>query len=516
MQSAENSDEVSRFWSHILMYLHAYTGFYFSIRSGNWNLRNACLPKLTELFFAYFRNKYEELACQNINDITQWSNEFLWHFQQGEWTVSITGNKFHNVAIDEGHEQVINKRLKELTARPSEYQTVTLANFMAFLDKIMSGMEQIVFKFSKRKSYHYYTVSKYVNLMHDKLRSKGIFSLSQTRKLKNILNEKSHELTNEQCFDLLNVAQIGKERMCTYIKQYIFNPPLEVPKKRRRRKLKTFTRQKATKQSQTSKVSRLTKLLKGLNTQIQKVGHFMDRILEFPLAISDELGEMRARQKSIIKDTLLEHESLAPIFQITNPIRLTESPTEIIIDFLKFIHSPPSPIVQTYKQLAEEMWNQVVIKLGFGRGGKIVTLVIDKPTFLPKIRDMLHTERHRKLKGGVKIPKIISDTEKILHGDMYVGALADGAYTSHLISYLCHYFLEKGKTVLKPGQSLIIDSDAMGNSPKCSQLGSVLPMTSRTNDKGEADCGVWFHAKASHCESILVLAGDTDIYICMV
>ena len=99
----------------------------------------------------------------------------MWYFQKGEWTLSISGNKFHTVAVDESHEQMINKRLTELTAIPSEYQTVTLANSMAFLDKIMSCMEKMVFIFSNRKSYHYITVSKYVNLIHKKLKSQCIF-----------------------------------------------------------------------------------------------------------------------------------------------------------------------------------------------------------------------------------------------------------------------------------------------------------------------------------------------------
>ena len=34
--SKQNTNETKKFWSQILIYLHAYTGFYFSIRSGNW------------------------------------------------------------------------------------------------------------------------------------------------------------------------------------------------------------------------------------------------------------------------------------------------------------------------------------------------------------------------------------------------------------------------------------------------------------------------------------------------
>ena len=49
-QQLECEDEIGKFWNLVLRYLHAYTGFYVSIRSGNFNFRNACLPILTELF----------------------------------------------------------------------------------------------------------------------------------------------------------------------------------------------------------------------------------------------------------------------------------------------------------------------------------------------------------------------------------------------------------------------------------------------------------------------------------
>ena len=50
--SKQNTNETSKFWSQLLIYLHAYIGFYFAIRSGNnyWLLRNSCLKVLTKLF----------------------------------------------------------------------------------------------------------------------------------------------------------------------------------------------------------------------------------------------------------------------------------------------------------------------------------------------------------------------------------------------------------------------------------------------------------------------------------
>ena len=38
-----NKDQTSRFWVDILHFLRAYVGYYFSVRSGNWLLRNSCL-----------------------------------------------------------------------------------------------------------------------------------------------------------------------------------------------------------------------------------------------------------------------------------------------------------------------------------------------------------------------------------------------------------------------------------------------------------------------------------------
>ncbi len=52
----------------------------------------------------------------------------------GEWTASLTGRPHHNVALDEAHEMVINRRLKQITSRASHFRTVELADFMAYLE----------------------------------------------------------------------------------------------------------------------------------------------------------------------------------------------------------------------------------------------------------------------------------------------------------------------------------------------------------------------------------------------
>ena len=126
------NDQVACFWSKMLVYLHAYVGFYFSIRSGNWSLRNSCLKILNELFFAYSRDKYEVLTINALSDVYTYPGSMIEYFQDGQWTVSIKGRPYHSVALDEAQECVINRKLKQITTRASHFRMVDLADFLAY------------------------------------------------------------------------------------------------------------------------------------------------------------------------------------------------------------------------------------------------------------------------------------------------------------------------------------------------------------------------------------------------
>ena len=90
-----NNDEVSRFWAELLTILNAYMGLYFSIRSGNFMLRNACVKQIAPIFFAYSRDKYEELTLTNLQDYMTFPQELLDELMEGKWTVSLKGNPYH-------------------------------------------------------------------------------------------------------------------------------------------------------------------------------------------------------------------------------------------------------------------------------------------------------------------------------------------------------------------------------------------------------------------------------------
>ena len=99
--------------------------------------------------FAYNHNKYEELCCTAIMDTLTLPADLIKKFLSGGWTVRVRGRPFHNLALDEAHESVINlrlKRLKTITSRPSHFRTVELSNFMSYLDKVVRGFESLVYR----------------------------------------------------------------------------------------------------------------------------------------------------------------------------------------------------------------------------------------------------------------------------------------------------------------------------------------------------------------------------------
>lgn len=74
-----------------------------------------------------------------IMDTLTLPDDVLQRFLNGEWTVSVKGRSYHNIAFDEAHKSIINLCLKTITSRPSHFRTVELSNFMSYLDKIVTG-----------------------------------------------------------------------------------------------------------------------------------------------------------------------------------------------------------------------------------------------------------------------------------------------------------------------------------------------------------------------------------------
>ena len=124
----------------MLWYLNAYVAYSCAIRFAIWPLRISSLKIITQLLLAYSHNKYYEYMSMTTiyNSLT--CHE-LHQFYNGEWTCSIHGKSYHNLAI-KAHECISNNRVKNIISRPSYFRTVELADFIAYADKVVSGLQK--------------------------------------------------------------------------------------------------------------------------------------------------------------------------------------------------------------------------------------------------------------------------------------------------------------------------------------------------------------------------------------
>ena len=60
-------------------------------------------------------DKYEVLGIRTLADTYTYPDEVLKLFQDGQWTMSVKGRPYHNLALDEAHECIINRKLKQIT-----------------------------------------------------------------------------------------------------------------------------------------------------------------------------------------------------------------------------------------------------------------------------------------------------------------------------------------------------------------------------------------------------------------
>ena len=95
---------------------HAYMCLHSAIRTANWNLRLSSLKEMTPLFFAYDRDHYQKILPCHFADLLSFPQNIM-DCLKSAWTVSLKGNRDHNVALDEAHEMCINKDLKGAVVR---------------------------------------------------------------------------------------------------------------------------------------------------------------------------------------------------------------------------------------------------------------------------------------------------------------------------------------------------------------------------------------------------------------
>ena len=240
----------------------------------------------------------------------------------------------------------------------------------------------------------------------------------------------------------------------------------------------------------------------------------MCRIQTFPLplALCNAHGEMRSCTKSEFRDVILN------LFPSSDAI-VTQCPLingnssndhELIIDFLFMLHQPPPPDM-TFSNYVNYLWNRLILKLGAYRGAKVIRIVVDKPSYLPKPRELLHKSRSSKTGIMNKQDCSISDDGALPHCKAYQTMLANPELKKQYILYLMTKFIELTCSNKLPVHVIL---DYEGIACPCIIYNGVkfdLPMIQNENE--EADYNVWYHCMTSTSQNCIILGSDTDIWV---
>ncbi len=541
--SSHNQDQVSCFWAITLIQLNSYLGYYFAIRSGNWHLRNSCLKAILPLFFAYCRDKYEELSTTALMDTYNFPAHIQDLFLAGQWTVSQRGKPYHNIALDEAHECIINLRLKAITARPSHFRTVELADFLSYLDTIVHSLKAFLHHYraspsEQRKRYICQRTTRMIPLLEDVTLFRT--STEEVTQLSNIFDSTPKQLDSSCIHDLLTFQTVGADRLVTYVKQYILpttepdsrpeqltdpdsrrkqpkKDTVSRPKRRKRlRKLCTFSSRPAPAREQKRRVNELENIARNAMQILQDHG-ITEQTSPYPLALADIHGNMRVGTKSNFLPTLKAHSHFLPAFQDTCPLlsQLSShrdvSDVCVIVDFLYFIHIPPTPDIVSFYDFFTSLWARIVQKYAIHHQCKRIYIVIDKPEYLPPPRLLVHQSRSKRSGSYAGPTPKITDSATIPHGKNYTALLSSATFKADLLDYLTKQFITHSVQVTKTYPfHLLLGSPSI---PVPALVSNGLVTEQHPNKHGEADYAIWYHTIHTPSQHIVIVSSDTDTWV---
>ena len=134
------------FWDEfVLSNCLGYINLFLAIRSANWNLRLGSLKVMAPVFSAFDRTNYRRLIPQHLANCLLLQHNISAAFSEGGFAVSILGNAWHSVAIDECHEMLIIRDLKDAVTHPGKNSINQVALSFPFKSRNLRNIQNEVF-----------------------------------------------------------------------------------------------------------------------------------------------------------------------------------------------------------------------------------------------------------------------------------------------------------------------------------------------------------------------------------
>ena len=229
-------DDTWKFWARFVF--EPYIALFIAIRIENWHLRMAALKMMAANFTAFGHPNYQKLITNHVLDVLHMPTELLECFQNGGFAVSISGHAFHSVGLDESHEMLINKHVKQTVIRPSKEYISRIARYIPsrvkciehlkkqlFSDRHSQNVAKIPIRFTADPSVTKGEAN--IQAQLNKLEEVKLLPLEITANRGLVNSFRGLVATDSQKHDLLNFHQIGSDIFETRIEAYNYTQKSE-------------------------------------------------------------------------------------------------------------------------------------------------------------------------------------------------------------------------------------------------------------------------------------------------
>ena len=237
IQNMARTDETWRFWVQFVFEdAMAYVSLFLAIRSRNWDLRLASIKSMAAVFAAFDHPTYQRLISQHLEDVLVMPAPLRTMFRQGGFVMSISGTPWHSVAIDEGHEMLINKDCKSSIIHPLPDYINRITQHLPYRSKAIKNIQLQLFPSQQEKKPLFTTpfsttpsqlkCEQNIQAQMHVIMEVGVLSIvDKNRGLKNMFTKK--EANEAQTYDLLNFQIIGQREFLQRIAAVILKHRIE-------------------------------------------------------------------------------------------------------------------------------------------------------------------------------------------------------------------------------------------------------------------------------------------------
>ncbi len=521
-----DSDDTWKFWSgFVFTDCQPYISLFLAIRSENWFLRLASVKLMAANFTAFDHPIYQRLISQHIVDVLHMPAELLKYFERGGFALSVTGKVLHSVGLDECHEMLINKDVKQAIVKPTINIINRIVNYIPHRVKTMDNFKTQIFPPKKvsaskaspimyKSEHNAIKSSKNIACMLEKINEYELFPchISENRGL---INPFRHLTANVvQRHDLLNFNLLGREYFEQRIQAYYLkNPSVKVPQ--RRKKLQTFSSSKNKSKRRTNVAQQeLKKVQKCMRRKIayaNKIGKNPDIIgqqyIEYPRAICTTDGLPVKGQKSIATNFFQARYKNTTLISHTLPTNWI--PDSVILEGMFLIHTKPLHSNKVMKDYGNFIMRRFIVPY-LKKGSQEIHLHFDDPgrqTENPKKFEQL---RRDTLSDDHTCFIFFNDAEIPVKWQSIIKCRI---CKQKLTTYLSEYLVGNIRTFLAEGQKFVT-SGATGTLASMVVTKNEGPylwsvIESRVD---ESDTRLWLHMKHSAGRRKFILSPDTDVY----